>query len=128
MAQGFMIFENVMQSLTWLTDEEVGMVLNAACSYYLTGEMPSINFNSGTGILWEQLRLSVDNAKKRHAEAVENGKKGAAVRYGNTGSPKPNIEQKERSVFLTEEDLQRQSEQDFQLKKYNAIDKMTPYL
>ena len=127
MAQGFMTFDSVMQSVHYLSDEEAGMAYKAACNYYLTGEEPTEGFSSGAGMLWGQLRFSVDNAKRRHAEAVENGKKGASVRYGKTESSKPKVEQNEHPS-LTEDELQRQRQQDFESKRINAIDRITPYL
>lgn len=77
---GFMTYREVALMFTLMPKDEAADVIQAACRYYLYGEVTELH-----GVAAEALRIemaSIDRGREKYKSQVEGGKKGAGTRYG----------------------------------------------
>ena len=76
----FKLYANTRHVFASLSDEAAGQALKLALVYFALGEEPPDTVSPMVAIGFNVLRNAADEAISDYAAAVENGRKGAAIR------------------------------------------------
>lgn len=99
--KSFVFYGSFYEQIKDIPRDMAANIILAAAKYGITGEVDELSAIENA--IFIPMRVSIDNAKKRYNEAVENGKKGGRPKKGGFEQEKPEnknpFENKKRGVF-----------------------------
>ena len=81
---GFMTYKEAALMFTLMGKEDAAAAIQAACNYYLYGEMP--NVSGPVAKVFEIEKAAIDKGREAYRKKVEGGYKGSVARWGKKDS------------------------------------------
>ena len=85
---GVMFYVDIISSLKYFSDEEVGQIFRAALNYRDTGVLPEFDDRAMTA-LWSSIQEKIDRDGKKYQEKCKSGSYAAYCRYEQADGRKP---------------------------------------
>ena len=120
--KSFVFYESFQKTLDELPDDKALTFYRAICLYGLYGTVP--DFTGLEKAVWVQIQYSLDVAKTRYNNCVENGKKGGRPKSKNQPAEADNIEENQEKT--NEKPRQNQEETKTKPKENQEITKEKP--
>ena len=105
--KSFVFYESFQKTLDELPDDKALTFYRAICLYGLYGTVP--DFTGLEKAVWVQIQYSLDVAKTRYNNCVENGKKGGRPKSKNQPAEAENIEENQEKTNEKPRNNQRET-------------------